>query len=40
MEYFPMNLYDYIQALKAKKFSKLKFKIIAFQLFRALLYLQ
>lgn len=40
MEYFPMNLYDYIQAQKVKRFSKLKLKIIAFQLFRALLYLQ
>lgn len=40
MQYFPSNLYDYIQSLRTKKISKLKLKIIAFQLFRALLYLQ
>jgi serine/threonine protein kinase len=40
MEYFPSNLYDYIQTIKAKRFSKLKLKLITFQLFRGLLYLQ
>ena len=40
MQFFPLNLYDYIQASKGKRLSKLKLKIIIYQLFRALLYLQ
>lgn len=41
MDFFPTNLYDYIQRYKNRiEISRLKLKVLAYQMFRGLMYLE
>ena len=40
MDYYPFNLLEYISSSKSRpRISKLKFKVLAYQMFKSLLYL-